>query len=161
MTAFEHAVNDGRQARSMNSLRDSLPKDFLGRMQKELGREETLRLVWPMIVGSQLGYSTQFLDIRQNTLRVAVPDQTWKRTLRGMENMILEAVHRVCGDEVGRSVEFVESPQPVPPSPREKAAPSPLPPADLPLDAIADPQLRQMFDRYARKYFARMVDSTR
>ncbi|MGH9786607.1 MAG: DciA family protein [Terriglobia bacterium] len=144
----------------MRSLRDSLPEDFLGRMQQELGREEMLRLVWPMIVGSTMGGSTQLLGIRQNTLRVAVPDQTWKKTLRSMENMILEAVHRVCGDEVGRSIEFVESPRPVPPLPKEKAAPRPLPPADLPLDAIADPQLRQTFDRSARKYFARMVNST-
>ena len=156
MTGFEQAVNY-----LMRSLRDSLPEEFLAQMQKELGREETLRLVWPVIVGSKLGCSTQFLGIRQNTLRVAVPDRTWKNTLRSMENMILEAVHRFCGEDVGRAIEFVESPRPVPPSPKKKAVPRPLPPSDLPLDAIADPELRQSFDLSARKYFARMVDSTR
>jgi predicted nucleic acid-binding Zn ribbon protein len=145
----------------MNSLRDSLPKDFLGRMQKELGREEMLRLLWPMIVGSKMGGSTQLHGIRQNTLRVGVPDRTWKITLRSMENMILERVHRFCGEDVGRAIEFVESPRLVPPSQKKSPAPRPLPPSDLPLDAIADPDLRQSFDLSARKYFARMVDSTR
>jgi hypothetical protein len=137
----------------MNSLRDSLPRDFLDRMQQELGRWEMLRLVWPMIVGSKLAGSAQFLGIRQNTLRVAVPDRTWKNTLRSMENLILEAVHRFCGDDVARTVEFVESPRALPPAPNKKQAVRPLPPSDLPLDAIADPELRQIFDLSARKYF--------
>ena len=145
----------------MKSLRDSLPEDFLGQMQKELGREETLRLLWPVIVGSNLGGSTEFQGIRQNTLRIGVPDQTWKRTLRSMENMILEAVHRFCGEDVGRAIEFVEHPRPVAPSPKKKSAPRPLPPVDFPLDTIADPELRQMFALSARKYFARGGDSTR
>jgi predicted nucleic acid-binding Zn ribbon protein len=161
MAGFEQAVNDPDGAVPMNSLRDSLPKDFLGRMQKELGREEMLRLVWPMIVGSKLGGSAQFHGIRRNTLRVGVPDQTWKNTLRSMENMILERVHRFCGEDVGRAIEFVESPRPVPPSQKKSPAARPLPPVDLPLDAIADPQLRQMFDLSARKYFARMENSAR
>ena len=144
----------------MKSLRDSLPEDFLGQMQKELGREETLRLLWPVIVGSKLGGSTEFQGIRQNTLRVAVPDQTWKRTLRSMENMILEAVHRFCGEDVGRAIEFVERPRPVAPSPKKKSTPRPLPPTPFPLDTIADPELRQMFALSARKYFARAGDST-
>ena len=137
----------------MYPARDSLPVDLLAQMQQELGREETLRLLWPMIVGSKLGCSTQFQGIRQNTLRVAVPDQTWKKTLRSMEQLILAAVHRYCGEEVGRAIEFVESAFPAAlPLPKRVPAP-PLPPADLPLDAIADPDLRQMFDRSARKYF--------
>lgn len=144
----------------MKSLRDSLPEDFLAQMQKELGREETLRLLWPVIVGSKLGGSAEFQGIRQNTLRVGVPDQTWKRTLRSMENMILEAVHRFCGEDVGRAIEFVETKRPIDvvsrpaiPSPKKRAMPRPLPPADFPLDAIGDPELRQMFDLSARKYF--------
>ena len=145
----------------MNSLCDSLPEDFLGRMQKELGREEMLRLVWPMIVGSSLGGSTQLLGIRQNTLRVGVPDQTYQRTLRSMESMILDAVHRICGDEVGRAIEFVETPRPIASPPKKRIAARPLPAADVPLDAIADPELRRMFDLSARKYFARTVDLAR
>ena len=153
----------------MKSLRDSLPEDFLGQMQKELGREETLRLLWPVIVGSNLGGSTEFQGIRQNTLRVAVPDQTWKRTLRSMENMILEAVHRFCGEDVGRAIEFVETKRPrdggavsrpAISSPKKGTTPRPLPPTHFPLDTIADPELRQMFALSARKYFARAGDST-
>lgn len=137
----------------MNSFRDLLPQTFLVQMQKELGRDEALRLLWPLIVGSKLGGSTEFRGIRQNTLRVAVPDRTWKITLRSMENMILQAVHRFCGEEVGRAIEFVENPSPANSPPKKKVSARPLPPADLPLDAIADPGLRQIFDRSARKYF--------
>jgi len=73
--------------------------------------------------------------------------------LRSMENLILEAVHRFCGDDVGRAIEFVESPRALPPAPNKKPAARPLPPPDLPLDAIADPELRRIFDLSARKYF--------
>lgn len=151
----------------MKSLRDSLPEDFLGRMQKELGREETLRLLWPLIVGSKLGANTALQGIRQNTLRVSVPDQTWKKTLGSLEGMILEAVHRYCGEDVGSAIEFVEAKRnmdvvsrSVTPQPKKGTPPRPLASADLPLDdfpldAIPDPELREMFGRSAQKYFAR------
>ena len=79
---------------------------------------------------------------------------------------MLEAVHRFCGEEIARTIEFVEEPRmaaPRPNTPRKRAA-SPRPPAppdlpdDLPdeghLEAIADPELREMFRRSAQKYFA-------
>ena len=159
MTVLEEPVNAG----PMKSLRDSLPDDFLTQMQKELGREEALRLLWPVIVGSKLGSSTQLRSVRQNTLRVAVPDRNWKKTLRSMEKMILEAVHRFCGEEIAQAVEIVEEPRMANPQHhtplKRKTTRRPLSPADLPddchLEAITDLELREMFRRSAQKYFSR------
>lgn len=143
----------------MKSLRDSLPDGFLVQMQKELGLEEMLRLLWPMVVGANLGVSTRLVSIRRNTLRISVPDQTWKKTLSALEQAVLEAVHRVCGEEFVRAVEFVEDPTLAVPRPAsERNAGSPTPtglPIDWPLGGISDPELRRMFRRSAEKYFAR------
>ena len=145
----------------MTSLREALPGGLLARMQQELGQEETLRLLWPMVVGANLGASTRLLSMRQNRLRIGVPDQTWGRTLGSLEQAILEAVHRVCGEEVGRSIELVEDPSLASPRPGKEKPTVPLPLAelrdvpDLPLGGIRDTELRRMFCQSAQKYFAR------
>ena len=150
MTLFEQTVNSS----PMQSLRDSLPEGFLAQMQKELGPEETLRLLWPLVVGANLGASTRLRGIRRNTLRVSVPDQAWKRTLGSMEQIILDAVHRMCGKEVGRAIEFVEDPSLANPSPRKQEFAIQGSPVELPLDEIPDPELRRTFRQSAQKYFA-------
>ncbi len=156
----------------MNSLRDSLPEGLLVQMQKELGREETLRLLWPLVVGANLAASTRLVAVRQNRLRIAVPDRTWKRTLGSMETIILAAVHRICGEEVGGAIDWVEDPTlGAARAPHQKSAglsPPAAPPAspasmdlpldlpfDLPLGGISDAELRRMFRQSAAKYFAR------
>lgn len=145
----------------MQSLRDSLPNDFLSQMQSELGREETLRLLWPAIVGSKLGSNTALRSVRQKTLWIAVPDRTWKKTLRSLETMILEAVCRFCGEEIAQAIEWVEEPGKMSPPhdlpPKRKTTRIPLAPADLPLEAIPDPELREMFRLSAQKYFTRQT----
>ena len=147
----------------MKSLRDALPDGLLSQMQQELGQEETLRLLWPMVVGAKLGANTKLLSIRQNRLRIAVPDQTWRRTLISMEQAVLEAVHRVCGEEVGHAIDLVEDPNLAlqgKGKDRTRKEKSTLPdaPVDLPdfqLDDIRDTELRRMFRQSAQKYFAR------
>ena len=152
----------------MKSLRDALPDGLLAQMQQELGQEETLRLLWPMVVGAKLGANTRLLSIRQNRLRISVPDQTWRRTLLSLEQAVLEAVHRVCGEEVGRAIDLVEDPNLADPwrgragrekdrTGEEKSALR-LPAVDLPdfpLDEISDTELQRMFRQSAQKYFAR------
>jgi hypothetical protein len=151
------------QAKPMKSFREALPEGLLARMQQELGPEETLRLLWPMVAGAKLGANTRLLSIRQNRLRISVPDQTWRRTLSSMEQAVLEAVHRVCGEEVGRAIDVVEDANLTAPR-REKDRTgngkfaSPLPAVELPdfpLDEIQDSELRRMFRQSAWKYFAR------
>ena len=73
-------------------------------MEKELGREESLRLLWPVIVGSKLGSNTRFQALRHRVLVIAVPDRTWKNNLEPLEKMILDAVCRFCGGEAARMV---------------------------------------------------------
>lgn len=170
MTLFGLIVNPSRSI-PMQSLREALPGNLLARMQQELGQEETLRLLWPMVVGPELGLSTRLLAIRQNRLRVAVPDQTWRRTLASLQQAVLEAVHRVCGEEVGRSMDLVVDPtlagiKPAKENPaarRSRSLAADLPPdlPDVPLDGIRDTELRWMFRRSARKYFARREETIR
>ena len=156
------------QSKPMKSLRDALPEGLLAQMQQELGQEETLRLLWPMVVGAKLGANTRLLSIRQNRLRIAVPDQTWRRTLLSMEHAVLEAVHRVCGEEVGRAIDLVEDANLAAPrrgqdrTGKERSA-LPLPAVDLPglpLHEIRDTELQRMFRRSAQKYFARREEAS-
>jgi hypothetical protein len=145
-------------------------------MQRELGREETLRRLWPMVVGAKLGASTRLVSIRASRLRIAVPDQTWKRELGGLERSILEAVHRASGEEFARSVELVEDPtlgtasftgetgetkrkageaksRAVARMPRPELLSDVL--VGLPLEAIQNGELRRLFEESAAKYLSR------
>lgn len=141
----------------MTPFRKALPGDLLAQMQQKLGREETLRLLWPMVVGTELGARTRLVSFRQNRLRIAVPDATWKRTLWSLEHTVLEAVGQVLGEDAGRSIELVEDPALS--SPRQaKEKPATIHPAnlpDLPLDGIRDAEIVRMFQQSAQKYFAR------
>lgn len=146
----------------MQSFRDALPSGLLVQMQQELGQEETLRLLWPMVVGPELGGNTRLLNVRQNRLRIGVPDPTWKRELQALEQAVLEAVHRVCGDECGSKIELVEDPSLA--GPRSQQGESAVPPAraepvNLPLEEIRDTELQRMFQQSAQKYFARRKEA--
>ena len=155
MTAFAGAVNGS----PMESFRDLLPGEFVKRMQSELGRQETLRILWPVMVGARLGCNTRLKEVRHSTLVVSVPDRTWKKTLSSMEGMILDAVRRFSGEESWQAIEFVEDPLLAVPRqdirPQRPDSARSLPPVDLPVEAISDAELREMFLRSARKYFAR------
>jgi hypothetical protein len=132
-------------------------------MQKQLGREEMLRLLWPVVVGPALGASTRLVSVRGSRLRIAVPDQNWKRELSALERTVLDAVHRACGEEFARSVDLVEDATLAARQPAEDAAKlraqrgpvtsAPASGAGLPLDDIADEGLREMFRQSVEKYF--------
>ena len=143
----------------MKSFRECLPVDFLRRMERELGREESLRLLWPVVVGQPLAGNTQLKSVRGGMLIVSVPDRTWRGSLGSMEKMILAAVNRFWGEEVCRSIEFREDPRlPVPlqePRPGRPRTPRELLPADLPAaKAITDDELRERILESIRKYFS-------
>lgn len=143
----------------MNSFRDSLPGEVGERMRRELGWEESLRLLWPVLVGWRLGCNTRLLSARQATLRVAVPDQVWSKTLSSLQRMILDSVNRFWGEQTWAAIEFVEDPLLWSP-PRRPSRPEnsvPLPPltvADLPAAGVLGEELRQVFLESAQKYFA-------
>ena len=142
----------------MQSVRDFLPENFWKGIERELGREQGLRLLWPAVVGARLAGNTQLKSLRGLTLVISVPDRVWKGSLESLEKMILDAVNRFCKKQVGDTIEFViDSRGGV--LPRESGTPRPgrmedLPPADLPVGQIADDGLRAAFLRSAQKYFA-------
>ena len=162
----------------MESLRQSLVADFLKRIEKELGRETTLRLLWPHVVGSRLAGNTQLKGIRGAMLIVSVPDRSWLGPLVSLDKMILKAVNRLGGEKRYDSIEFLEEPQMLPSREasrsgtgdracRELAAMEQgtgnrvlMPeecrstPVKFDTGMIADDNLRRLFLESARKYFS-------
>lgn len=145
-------------AAPMQSIRDFLPAGFWKSMERELGREEALRLLWPAIVGKRLAGNSQLQCLRASHLVVSVPDRVWKGSLESLEEMILSVVNRFWGEPVVRSIEFVTGSRSIAWMQDSAARASPktteLPPVDLPVGGIGDEPLRAAFLRSAQKYFA-------
>src|SRR5689334_3501959 len=98
---------------AMESLRAPLAAGFLKRIEKELGEEITLGLLWPQVVGSELARNTRLQAIRRGTLIVSVPDREWLKSLGSLEaldRMILDAVGRLGIARKYDAVEFVVAP---------------------------------------------------
>lgn len=91
----------------MQSLREFLPSGFCEQMEKELGREQMLKLLWPAVVGSALAAQTSFRALRGDTLVVAVPEKGWVNLLATFERRILDATARFWGKPVASRIEFV------------------------------------------------------
>jgi hypothetical protein len=146
----------------MESLRAPLAAGFLKRIEKELGEEVTLGLLWPQVVGSELAQNTRLKAIRRGTLIVSVPDREWLKSLGSLDAMILEAVGRLGTGRTYDAVEFVVAPLPA--APREAANTRPRPSrvgnaareTEQALDTtmIGDESLRARFEASAKKYFA-------
>ena len=156
----------GFLAEAMQSVRDFLPANLWEQMQAELGPEETLRLLWPVAVGPRLANNTRLQAVRGETLLVAVPDRTWKESLRPLEKLILETINRFWKKPAWEAIEFTESPRSFPalliktPAPRVLAFPNRTP-EPFPVDMIVDAELRERFLESARKYFARREEVKR
>jgi hypothetical protein len=104
----------------MQSLREFLPAGFCEQMEKELGREEALKLLWPAIVGSALAARAKPLGLRGDTLVIEVPEKGWISSVAAFERQILDASARFWGKPVATRIEFcIERAKPqaqVPPS---------------------------------------------
>lgn len=143
----------------MQRLRESLAAGMVERIEKELGREAMLRLLWPHLVGSQLAANTELQAVQGATLVVGVPDRGWLQTLGSLQQQILEAVNRL-GSGRYDSIELVEQPRMAAPRPavrtasrrRQSAAAAEIAPIDA--SVIPDQGLREVFASSARKYFA-------
>lgn len=153
----------------MVSLRDSIPAELQSRLLRELGREESLRHLWPSVVGRKLASNTRPIRLRSGTLVVSVTDGAWQRSLGTVEALIVEAVNRFCGEGACRSIEFREEPAAaksgrVPGARMRKPAPLPTPDPrapnckDLAVAAIGDDGLRKMFLASAQKYLGRQKE---
>ena len=159
-------VNGVFIAKPMQPVRDFLPANLWEQMQAELGPEETLRLLWPVAVGARLAANTRLRAVRGKTLLVAVPDRTWKESLRPLEKLILETVNRLWKKTSWEAIEFTEFPQSFPapaiktPAARVREYPNRMP-EPFPVDMIADAELRERFLESARKHFARQEEVKR
>ena len=91
----------------MQSLREFLPAGFCDQMEKELGREQALKLLWPAIVGSALAAQTRLTAVRGNVLVVAVPEKGWITSLASFERQILQASARFWGKPMAERIEFI------------------------------------------------------
>lgn len=143
----------------MQSIRDSLPEALWKGIERGLGREQALRLLWPAVVGARLASNTQLKSLRGATLVVSVPDRVWKSSLESLEKMILEAVNRFWNEPICHAIEFLVDPRGgaliAQRAGAQRRSPSrELPPVDLPVGQIGDEGLRAAFLRSAEKYFA-------
>ena len=146
----------------MQAVRDFLPERLRRNMEKALGKQETLRLMWPNIVGGRLASSVQLTQVRGGTLIVSVPDRVWQGSLQELEHLILDAVNRSGHNIHCNAVRFtVAAPSAAMAAGENQAAATPHARAGagsiptLPEPATGDSSTREIFARSAAKYFAR------
>lgn len=148
----------------MEFLRASLAAGLLPRIEKELGRENTLRLLWPQVVGPQLALHTELKGSRGTLLLVGVRDRGWIKTLGPLQGTMLDAINRWAGGQY-KGIEFQEQsgmpapPQIAPVSAAKRSAPADVVPFAA-AEAITDGAVRAAFCQSAAKYFAAQSVST-
>jgi hypothetical protein len=151
----------------MQQVRELLPHDLWKTMERKLGREEALRLLWPAVVGQKLAAQIQLRQLRGRTLIVTIPDPELRKPLETMEAMILDSVNRFSPQLSATEIEYVVEQRPQGLSAVASATKtatktatmtgSLLPPKrdGLPSQGTNDKSLRDTFDRSRHKYFAR------
>ncbi len=118
-----------------------------------------LQAAWPLAVGPELARRTEVIGIENRTLRVRVPDVSWRKVLHRVQPQILSRLREIAGDELTpRRMGFLEggmanidTPAP-PPPPREPAVPAAI--ARL-ADSIPDAEIRARFAAVAARYLSR------
>jgi hypothetical protein len=119
-----------------------------------------LRAAWPAAVGAELARRTEVITLESGTLRVRVPDATWRRGLLKMRGDILGRLRSVAGDLAPVRLGFVEGEVVATPAdapPRGEAGPAASPTASLVAAAagIEDEEVRQRFLTVAARYLRR------
>ncbi|MFI5007229.1 MAG: DciA family protein [Solirubrobacterales bacterium] len=125
-----------------------------------------LRAAWPGAVGPELARRTEVITLDGDSLRIRVPDATWRKGLLRMHRDILISLYRVAGSLAPRRLGFVETGGAVPQEPAEPetprlAAPTARPSPALLAEAerIAEPELRARFLETAARYLERFKPS--
>lgn len=105
--------------------------------------EQVAAALWKEIVGEHLARRTRPVKISRSKLVVLVPSRAWKRQLGALRGEIVSRLNQVLGTGIAR-VEFridstvEQAPRKPPPAPPKRT----LTPVDLPLQGIADEELR-------------------
>lgn len=105
--------------------------------------EPVAAALWNEIVGEHLARRTRPVEISRSRLVVLVPSSSWKRQLRALREEIVSRLNQALGTNISRVVFRIDStveqapPTPSPAPPRRTATP-----LDLPLQGVADQELR-------------------
>jgi hypothetical protein len=67
-----------------------------------------LQASWPLAVGPELARRTEVLGMESGTLRVRVPDATWRKALHRIQPRILARLRDLAGELAPRRMGFVE-----------------------------------------------------
>jgi hypothetical protein len=123
-----------------------------------------LQAAWPLAVGPELARRTEVVGIENRTLRVRVPDVSWRKVLHRVQPQILSRLREIAGDELTpRRMGFLEGglsaidTPPPPPAPRPPAIPAAI--AQL-AASIPDAEIRARFASAAARYLARTKGPT-
>ena len=127
----------------MKSLKTLLPDLFRQYAADGQWREQAAAALWNEIVGEHLARRTRPVSISRSSLVVLVPSSGWKRQLRALRGQIVSRLNQVLGTDIARVVFRIDStveraPRTPPPAPSKRTSA----PVDLPLQGIADKELR-------------------
>ncbi len=105
--------------------------------------EQVAAALWNEIVGEHLARRTRPVEVSRSRLVVAVPSSSWKRQLRALRGEIVKRLNQALGTDITRVAFRIDStveqaPSTPPPAPPKRTST----PVDLPLQGIADKELR-------------------
>lgn len=143
----------------MKRVDQLFPEILRKQPQKQIPVEEVVRGAWGRLAGPQIAARTLVFRVYQGTLIVHVPDRIWKQQLHRLEGQLLDRINRLLGSAIITGIDFrVDQALAAVPAghPPKKGPARELPAgteAELEASArgIADPELRQLFLRTARK----------
>jgi hypothetical protein len=126
----------------------------------EPARLALLKSAWPHAVGSELARRTEVLALEGRTLRVRVPDASWRKVLHRMQPQIVARLRGIAGElgpsRLGFSEGQLAAPAEEPPAVLSGRAPAPVD-AEVAAaaEAITDAELREVFMTAAARYLSR------
>lgn len=144
----------------MKRVDQLFPEILRKQPQKQIPVEEVVRSAWARLAGPQIAARTVVFRLYRETLIVHVPDRTWKQQLHRLEAQLLERINRLLGSPMVTGIDFRVD-QTLVAVASDGHPPKKGPARELPAGteaeleasarAIADPELRQLFLRTARK----------
>ena len=119
-----------------------------------------LRAAWPAAVGPELARRTEVIGLEGKTLRVRVPDASWRKVLHRMSRDILARLYQTVGSLAPRALglqegQVVTSPVPKPAVRAVPIAAEVTAGVRAAAAVIEDPELRERFAASAALYLRR------
>jgi hypothetical protein len=160
----------------MKAAGEILPELLRKRPQKQVPAEDLVREAWEHLVGRQVAARTQVFRLYRDILTVHVPDKVWKRQLFRLERQLLARINHFLGRNLVASIDFRVDEKMIAPviptapaalqgtlfdghtfaaaprkGPGHAAAIQVDPDVARAAEAIADPELRELFLRTSRR----------